>query len=185
MYTNLPDREIIIGSRDILVTKTDHAGVIDYGNESFIEKSGYSKEEIIGQNHNLIRHPDMPKVIFYLMWKSIKKRKNFTAILKNLAKNGSYYWVVTDFKTKEDYSGAIESHIAYRRAVAKSALEIIEPLYNTLLRIENDHGLTASLQYLNRYILERNGDYDTFIDNILEEIPLSQIISNKLKTIFS
>lgn len=185
MYTNLPDKEITIGSRDILITRTDHAGVIDYGNESFVKISGYSKEEFIGQNHNLIRHPDMPKVIFHLMWKSIKKRKNFTAILKNLAKDGSYYWVITDFKTKEDYSGAIHSHIAYRRAVSKSALEIIEPLYSTLLRIEEDHGLNASIQYFNRYILERDGDYNSFIDKILEEIPLSQIISNKLKTIFS
>ena len=185
MYTNLPDKEISISPRDILVTRTDHDGVINYGNESFIKISGYSKEEFIGQKHNLIRHPDMPKVIFYLMWKSIKKRNSFTAILKNLAKDGSYYWVTTDFKTKEDYSGAIESHIAYRKAVPRSALEIIEPLYDTLLRIEEDHGLNASIQYLNRYILERDGDYDSFIDKILEEIPLSQIISDRLKSIFS
>ncbi len=185
MYENLLDKEIFISSKDILITRTDHAGVMNYGNDSFLRISGYSKEEVIGSNHNLIRHPDMPKVIFYLMWKSIKKRKNITAIIKNLTKDGRYYWVITDFKAQEDYSGSIQNHIAYRRAVPKSALEVIEPLYNTLLRIENDHGMNASLIYLKRYFQERDVTYNEFVAELLREIPLSEILKEKLKTLFS
>ena len=185
MNENLLDKEISIGSRDILVTRTDHAGIINYGNDAFLRISGYSANETIGENHNFIRHPDMPKVIFHLMWKSIKKRKNITAIVKNRAKDGSYYWVITDFKTQEDYSGAIKDHIAYRRAVSKSALEVIEPLYKTLLKIEKESGVNASIIYLNRYLAERELDYNTFIAQLNKKIPLSEIWSNKIKSLFS
>jgi len=185
MYKNPPNKEVYINPKDILITRTDHAGVMDYGNESFLRVSGYSKEEVIGSNHNLVRHPDMPKVIFHLMWKNIKKRQNITAILKNLTKEGKYYWVITDFKTQEDYSGAIKNHIAYRRAIPKSALEVIVPLYDTLLRIENDHGMSASLIYLNRYLQERDVDYNKFVADLLKEPPLSELLKDKIKMLFS
>jgi PAS domain S-box-containing protein len=185
MYENLLDKEVSISSKDILITRTDHAGVMNYGNDSFLRISGYSKDEVIGSKHNLVRHPDMPKVIFHLMWKSIKKRKNITAIIKNLTKDGSYYWVITDFKTQEDYSGAIQNHIAYRRAVPRSALEVIEPFYDTLLRIETDHGMNASLIYLKRYFQERDVTYNEFVAELLKEPPLTELFKNRLKMLFS
>lgn len=75
-----------------LVSKTDKAGTIRYANEAFVNVSGYEEYELIGQPHNIIRHPDMPKVIFKLLWKNLLNGKDFHAVVKNMAKNGRYYW---------------------------------------------------------------------------------------------
>jgi len=177
--------EIKISPRDILVTRTDHQGVINYCNDTFLEVTGYTEREVIGANHNIVRHPDMPKVIFHLMWKSIKKRKNITSVLKNIAKNGNHYWVITDFKTDEDFSGSIKNHTAYRRAIPKNLIETIEPLYQTLLKIEQEQDMDASIKYLNRYLADRDMDYNQFIENLLQETPMTELLRNKIKKLFS
>jgi PAS domain S-box-containing protein len=177
--------EIIIDKKDVLVTRTDHSGIINYANDTFIRVTGFSEEEIIGKPHNIIRHPDMPKAIFYMMWKHIKRRKNIIAIVKNCAKNGDYYWVATDFRHEEDYSGAIKNYVAFRRPITKENIEIIEKLYEKLLEIENTSGMDASVKYFNRYLKDRDTDYPSFISDILVEPPLTQLIMKKIKNLFS
>jgi PAS domain S-box-containing protein len=76
-----------------LVSKTDPRGIITYANEVFIEVSGYTEEELIGKPHNIIRHPDMPRTVFKLLWDTIKSGREFWGYVKNMAKDGSYYWV--------------------------------------------------------------------------------------------
>ncbi|MEA2111286.1 MAG: PAS domain-containing protein [Campylobacterota bacterium] len=85
------NEEIVLDPKQYIVSKTDRKGVIEYGNEYFVEISGYKESELIGTPHNLIRHPDMPKVAFKMMWERILKGENFIAIVKNLAKDGRYY----------------------------------------------------------------------------------------------
>jgi PAS domain S-box-containing protein len=75
----------------LIISKTDLKGVITYVNTPFCKLSGYSKEELVGNPHNIIRHPDMPKEVFKLMWDTIQNNKRFRGFVKNLRKDGRYY----------------------------------------------------------------------------------------------
>ena len=180
----MESKEIIIDKNDVLVTRTNHSGIINYVNDTFLRVTGFSEDEVIDHPHNIIRHPDMPKVIFYLMWKDIKKRKNFIAILKNYTKNKDYYWVTTDFKHEEDFSGAIKNYVAFRRPVNKDNIEVIEKLYSTLLDIEKSTGIESSIKYLNRYLKDKDMEYNEFIADILVEAPIKRVFMQKIKSLF-
>ncbi len=93
MQTILEDKEIKLDSETIIVSETDKSGKILYANEDFCKICGYTKDELIGKPHNIVRHPDMPKAAFADLWKTIKDGKIWHGIVKNLAKDGSYYWV--------------------------------------------------------------------------------------------
>ena len=126
----------------------------------------------------------MPKAIFYLMWRTIEKGENITAIVKNLAKSGKYYWVTTDFEHHRDINGEIDSYIAFRRPASKSAVEAIEELYETLLNIEKRHGMEASLIYLQGYLDERDTNYHQFMRDIIEPKSFMEKFFNLMKKAF-
>ena len=176
--------EIKLGSKDMIVSKTDAAGVITYGNRNFVEVSGYKEYELVGSPHNLLRHPDMPKAIFYLMWESIKAGRNIMAIVKNLAKNGDHYWVTTDFDihTKKD---GIRSYIAFRQAAPKHAVKEIEPLYKTLIEIEKEHGMKASIDYLKGFLEEKEMNYHQYIDSLVSVKGVTGMMFKKMKQLFA
>ena len=94
-YPTPIDREVNWDKSKTIMSRTDTAGVIDYVNQVFCDVCGYSAEELLGSPHNIIRHPDMPRVIFKVLWDNIQQGINFHAVAKNLAKSGEYYWVVT------------------------------------------------------------------------------------------
>jgi len=85
--------ELLLDETSLLVSETDAKGVIVYADETFVKFSQYSLEELIGKPHNLIRHPDMPKVAFKEMWETIKQGNVWQGFVKNRTKNGKYYWV--------------------------------------------------------------------------------------------
>ncbi|TAL55986.1 Tar ligand binding domain-containing protein, partial [Pandoraea sp.] len=96
MRNNQPvtDNEYVISETDYLISRTDLKGRITYANPSFIEVSGFSKEELIGAPHNIVRHPDMPSEAFDDLWKSLKAGQTWTGLVKNRRKNGDFYWVL-------------------------------------------------------------------------------------------
>jgi PAS domain S-box-containing protein len=149
---------------DILVSKTDITGIITYGNDKFFEISGYSKEELIGTPHNIIRHPDMPKAIFHLMWKSIRTGHKIRAVVKNLTKNGESYWVTTDFEIQRNREGQIKSYMAFRSITPKGVVKIMEPLYKEMLRIEKKEDMRASFNYLETILAQKDMTYNEFVD---------------------
>lgn len=119
------------------MSRTDKHGIIEFANDYFVEISGYTKEELIGQPHSLIRHPDMPRIVFKVMWERIQNGKDILALVKNLAKDGRYYWVFTTFEPDRDLdSGEIFGYKAFRKAAPKDVVEIIEALYKELLEAE-------------------------------------------------
>lgn len=161
------DEEIILDPKKYILSKTDTKGIIEYGNEYFVEIAGYEEEEIIGQNHNIIRHPDMPKIVFSLLWKRIKNRQNITAVVKNMAKDGRYYWVVTDFEIKVDkVTNEITGYFAYRTAAPKKAVDAVMPLYQKLVSIEKVSGMDGSGKYLNALLEAEGKTYDQFINEV-------------------
>jgi aerotaxis receptor len=78
---------------ELIVSRTDLNGIITYANDTFAQISGYSNSELIGQHHNIVRHPDMPKACFEDLWDTIKKENKWVGNVKNLRKDGGYYWV--------------------------------------------------------------------------------------------
>ncbi len=165
----IKDEQIVLDPKRYLVSETDAKGVITYCNGYFREVAGYSEEELIGQPHNLIRHPDMPKIVFKLLWDTIQSGENINAVVKNLAKDGRYYWVFTEFNIKKDAdSGEIIGYMASRKAVSKHVVEIISSLYKELLKIENEKGMDAAKEYLDNFV-KAKGD-DVSFANIMENI---------------
>lgn len=85
--------EKVMREDDFIVSKTDLQGIITYGNRIFIEFSGYTEAELLGSQHNIIRHPDMPRGVFKFLWDTLHAEKECCAYVKNMAKDGSFYWV--------------------------------------------------------------------------------------------
>ncbi len=163
------DEEIILDPKRYIVSETDAKGKITYVNDYFCEVSGYSEEELIGQPHSIVRHPDMPKVVFKLLWENLKQGKNINAVVKNLAKDGRYYWIFTEFEIRKNTdNGEIIGYHASRKTISKHVIEIIAELYKELLTVEKSDGVDASEKYLNAYLKEK-GDDVTFA-NLMEEI---------------
>ncbi|MGH2664738.1 PAS domain-containing protein [Flavobacterium sp.] len=165
---NPSDREVDWNKNKVLLSKTDTKGTILYANEDFIDVSGYDEFELIGQPHNIIRHPDMPKVIFKFLWDSIKANKNIHAIIKNMSKTGRYYWVITDFKIIADTDGEIAGYFGTRKSVSEEiVVKFIEPIYKKLLHIEEVSGMSAAEEYLIGFLEERNKTYMEYIDHLV------------------
>jgi len=178
------DIEIKVDKHKMIVSKTDMKGNIIYGNDYFCELSGYKESELITSPHNIIRHPDMPKAIFYLMWQHLKAGRNIMAVVKNMSKNGNYYWVTTDFDSIKDKHGYIKYYIAYRQATQAHIVKEMEKLYSKLLAIEEKHDLKASTAYLNAFLEEKHMNYDQFIAELAKPKGLSAIFFEKMKKLF-
>lgn len=153
-----------VPSDKFLVSKTDTKGIITYANPIFIEISGYTEDELIGANHNIVRHPDMPRTIFKLLWDTIQKGNEIFTYIKNLAKDGSYYWVFAHVTPTFDNSGKIIGYQSDRRPVRNREFlnGTIIPLYQELKR-EEQKGLDAGMRKLEE-LLDRIGiSYEEFI----------------------
>ncbi|MDC1162184.1 PAS domain-containing protein [Tenacibaculum sp.] len=162
-----------------IVSKTDIHGTILYTNDVFTQVSEYNPIELIGEPHNIIRHPDMPKVAFKALWNSLKKGENFHAIVKNLTRSGRYYWVITDFSIDKDEDGNITGYTGRRKAVPSGVIKKIEPLYKTLLDIEQQKGEKISELYFNAYLKEEIGkDYNNFVIDLFDN-EVSKEATNK------
>jgi PAS domain S-box-containing protein len=180
------NNEIKLSQKRYIVSKTDAKGIIEYGNDYFVEISGYSEAELIGKPHSIVRHPDMPRIAFKLMWDRIKQGKNFMAIVKNLAKDGSYYWVVTDFEPKIDpITNEIISHTAFRKAAPQKAIDTMIPIYAKLLDIEKEGGMEASEKYLRGFLEENNTTYDDFVNDLVGNSGLFKVFFAAMKKMFS
>ncbi len=156
--------EKTFNENELLVTKTDLKGVITYANRNFINIVGLNEKQIIGKPHNIIRHPDMPKIIFKYLWTYLQDGREIHAYVKNLCADGSYYWVLAN--VTPSYNHKNNQKIGYhsaRRKPHQEALNIIIPLYNSLLSAEKTGGLPASEKIMNKLLKEKGVNYDEFI----------------------
>lgn len=164
------DKEVTWDKTQVIMSKTNAFGIIEYANEVFVDVSGYEDYELMGQPHNIIRHPDMPKVIFKVLWENLKAGKNFHAIVKNLARSGRYYWVITDFEIAKDENGVIMNYFGRRQAVPQEVISLhIEPLYKKLLQIEAASGVEYSEKYLIGFLEEKKRTYVEYIKELIYE----------------
>ncbi len=155
--------ELTFLDSEIIISKTDIKGRITYGNELFMKLAGYAETEILGKPHNIVRHPDMPRIIFKLLWDYIQAGKEINAYVMNKSKNGDYYWVLANVTPSYDANGKIVGYYSVRRKPSEQALNIIKPLYKQLLRAEKSGGMDASLKILSTLLEKQGGRYDKFI----------------------
>jgi PAS domain S-box-containing protein len=171
METIIPiDKEVLWDKDQVLVSKTDKFGNIKYCNEVFVNVSGYEDHELVGRSHNIIRHPDMPAVIFKLLWASLKAGQDFHAVIKNLSKSGRYYWVITQFEIQTNSEGEIVNYIGRRKGVPTNVSDRFETLYTKLKQIENAVSVEAAEDYLYGYLDDKKMTYNQFLENILSEV---------------
>lgn len=163
------DKEVIWDKSRTIMSKTDKFGTIEYANEVFVDVSGYEDYELVGQPHNIIRHPDMPKVIFKVLWDNLKKGNNFHAVAKNMAKSGRYYWVVTDFDIIKNEDGEITHYLARRKSMPDEVVAKIEPLYKKLMQIEEVTGIEGSEKYLTGFLEEQGKGYVQYIKDLMAD----------------
>jgi len=121
---------------EIIVSKTDLKGRITYANDVFLRVAGWSEQEILGEAHNCIRHPAMPRCVFQLLWDVIEAGEEIFAYVINMAKNGDHYWVLAHVTPTFDSAGKIVSYHSNRRVPSRSAVDTIEPIYAQLLEVE-------------------------------------------------
>ncbi len=164
---NPTSMEKIMREDDFIVSKTDAKGRIAYGNRVFIEFSGYTEAELLGSQHNIIRHPDMPRGVFKLLWDTIQAGNECNAYVKNMAKDGSFYWVYANVTPDFGQDGQVVGYTSVRRKPGAGAVELMTGVYRTMLEIENKAGPKdapfASLEYLTDLLAKKRMSYAEFV----------------------
>jgi PAS domain S-box-containing protein len=152
---------------DFIVSMTDPKGIITYGNRTFIEFSGYSETELLGSQHNIIRHPDMPRAVFKLLWDKIQKREECFAYVKNMSKDGGFYWVFTNVTPNLDANGSITGYFSVRRKPKASGIRTVTEVYRIMLEAEKRAGaanaIAASTKILVDILNEKGLSYDELV----------------------
>lgn len=160
-------RERIMRENDFIVSKTDLKGRITYGNKIFVEFSGYSLRELIGAQHNIIRHPDMPRGVFKFLWDTIPQGQEVFAYVKNMSKDGGFYWVFTNVTADFDSSGNVTGYFSVRRAPKRGAVDAVADFYAAMIEEERKAGsrdaCSASLKLLTDVLTSKGLTYEQFI----------------------
>jgi len=153
----------------IIVTKTNPAGIITYANRVFLEVSEYSEADVLGKPHNVIRHPDMPHCLFRKMWRRIKAGREIFAFVVNRTRLGNHYWVLAHITPSFDADGRIVGFHSNRRVPERGPLErVIIPLYRDLSARERaaadpEAGIVAGEAHLRAFLQDRGTSYDQFL----------------------
>lgn len=160
------ETEKILDDLDLIVSSTDKKGMIIYVNSTFCKVSEYTKEELYGQPHNIIRHPDMPKSIFKYIWNSLLSKEPVVAYVKNYIKgNEKYYWVKAVMYPKV-VNNEIATITSYRTKATKFEISQISEVYKSLLVYEQTHTVEESLEYFFNYLKEKSLTYDKMINRL-------------------
>jgi len=159
--------ERVMREEDFIVSMTDLKGLITYGNRIFIEFSGYTEMELLGTPHSIVRHPDMPRGIFKLLWDKIQNREECFIYLKDLARDGSYSWVFTNVTPTFDPAGNVTGYFSVRRKPKPSGVKIMADIYRTMLeaekRADTANAIAVSTKILFDILKEKGLSYDEFV----------------------
>lgn len=161
-------KEILWPDDEIIVSKTNTKGIITYANKTFCQVAGYTAQELLGQNHNIIRHPAMPQSVFKLLWDTISTGKEIFAYVVNQARNGDHYWVFAHVTPNLDSEGKIVGYHSFRRVPRREAIDAAMGLYKAMCNEEAKHqipkeGMVAATDILVNLLKENGLSYDQFV----------------------
>lgn len=165
-------KEAFFGDNEIIVSKTDLKGHITYANDVFLKIAGYTEAEVLGRPHNLIRHPDMPRCVYKLLWDTISSGAEIFAYVQNRCKNGDHYWVLAHVTPSFDANKTIVGYHSNRRVPDRQTLErVIIPLYRDLKKREDafdnrKDGMNAAFDDITALLQGKGVAYDEFIATI-------------------
>jgi PAS domain S-box-containing protein len=153
---------------ELIVTKTDVKGRITYANSVFCRIAGVSEREAMGAPHSIIRHPDMPRAVFKLLWDTIESGQEIFAYVLNMASSGDHYWVLAHVTPTFDASGRVTGYHSNRRVPERRCVAAVTPLYKMLKDIEDSHedrnaGMQAAVATLVGILKDKRISYDEFV----------------------
>lgn len=162
--------EVIMDDNDFIVSKTDLKGRITYANRIFMKIAGYAEKDLLNVQHNIIRHPDMPRGVFRLLWNVIETGEECFAYVKNMSSNGDFYWVFANVTVDRDKNGQPIGYFSVRRKPSREGINAITPVYQEMLRIERQAGSAsapdASLNWLKDVLKTKGSSYEEFIHTL-------------------
>lgn len=155
---------------EFIISKTDAKGKITYGNRTFQDYSGLTEPEFLGVQHNVVRHPDMPRAVFKLLWDEIQTGREVFAFVKNLSKDGSFYWVFANVTPSYDMNQNVIGYFSVRRKPKRSALPQVADLYQKMLTAERQAGsreaIEASTKILHDALKSAGLTYEAWVLNL-------------------
>jgi PAS domain S-box-containing protein len=160
-------RERVMREDDFIVSKTDLKGRITYCNRIFIEFSGYTETELLGAQHNIVRHPDMPRGVFKFLWDTIGQKNECFAYVKNMSRDGAFYWVFANITPDLDAQGSTIGYFSVRRKAKPSAIAVLNDVYKQMLAEEQRAGpkdaCEASIALLTGVLKQKGLSYEQLI----------------------
>lgn len=164
-------KESPFGQEEIIVSKTDTTGRIVYANDVFVRVSQYAAKELIGKPHSLIRHPEMPRCVFKLLWDTIQAKREIFAYVLNMARSGDHYWVFAHVTPSFDAARNVIGFHSNRRKPDANQVSKIKGIYDTLLAEENrfedrKEGMNRAFEVLTGMLRDKGIEYDEFIFSI-------------------
>ncbi|HHQ69781.1 MAG TPA: PAS domain-containing protein [Halothiobacillaceae bacterium] len=169
----LSGQERELKESEIISTRTDHRGVITFINPMFTKVTGFTKEDAIGKPHNLIRHPDVPRCVYKLLWDEIKQGNKFFAVTKNRCKNGDHYWTLGYFQAETNKDGEITGFRSTRHGLHDPKLKKdFDQLYKQVreeeLQYPRPQQIDAGMELLYKLLKKRGFDqYEAFAKQAL------------------
>ena len=167
--SNPKENELKMTEENFIVSKTDMKGNITYGNRDFMHFSGLKESQFLGKPHRIIRHPDMPRAIFKIMWDNLKDKKEFFGFIKNINIDGSYYWTYANVTPSYDPDGKLIGYFSVRRKPYESSVDFFTKIYKKMLNEEKKYknrneAMEASTAILQEAIISAGGsNYDEFM----------------------
>jgi len=157
-----------LGEEEIIVSKTDPSGRITYVNQTLLKISDFTEEDLIGQQHSIVRHPEMPRSVFKLLWETVESGQEIFAYVVNLTKYGDHYWVFAHVTPTFNDQGAIVGFHSNRRAPNAKGVQSAQALYKILLEEEARYadrrkGMLSATELLQSMLADKNVEYDQFI----------------------
>ncbi|MEI5676347.1 MULTISPECIES: PAS domain-containing protein [unclassified Nocardioides] len=160
--------ERTFGADEVIVTKTDLQGRITYANDVFCRVSAYPESEMLGSPHNMIRHPEMPRGVFRLLWQTLAEGREIFAYVVNLASDGAHYWVLAHVTPSLDAAGRVVGYHSNRRLPDPQAIRAVQPVYQRMLLEERrftkaPEAAAAGLALLEAHLADLDTSYDELV----------------------
>jgi len=169
---HFPGTEKFFDRDELIVSKTDVTGKITYANHTFLKVAGYEEDECVGQQHNLIRNPNMPRAVFKLLWDTVATGKEIFAYVVNTAKGGDHYWVIAHVTPSFENGEIVAYHSTRRVPNGETVRSVIMPLYEKLLGIEQSNpskkdGMADSVNALLGILSDKGVSYDELMASLM------------------
>lgn len=163
--------ELDYSADELIVSRTDAGGRILYANQLFTKLSGYDEADLLGAPHSIVRHPDMPRYIFKLLWDRVSAGEEIFAYVVNMSRNGDHYWVLAHVTPTFNASGEIVGYHSNRRKPTPEALVVIKDLYKKMMDAEQAQsskklGMEAAKAVLDGALSQKGMVYDEFVLSI-------------------